>query len=54
MVLYPDVLKQAQEEIDHVIGRDRMPGLLDRLHLPYVEAVEKEALRWNNVVPMGN
>ncbi|KAI5118225.1 hypothetical protein M0805_000721 [Coniferiporia weirii] len=53
MVLYPDTFQKAQAEIDRVIGRDRLPILADREHLPYVEALEKEVLRWNNVVPMG-
>lgn len=53
MVIRPEVLVRAQEELDRVIGRDRLPGILDRPQLPYIEAVVKETLRWNNVVPMG-
>ncbi|KAL4801867.1 cytochrome P450 [Aspergillus unguis] len=53
MVLYPDVQRQAQEEIDRVIGRGRLPDHADRVHLPYINAVVKEALRWHPVVPMG-
>lgn len=53
MVIHPEVLVRAQEELDRVIGRDRLPGILDRPQLPYIEAVVKETLRWNNVVPMG-
>lgn len=30
LLLYPDVMRKAQEEIDLVIGRDRMPLLSDR------------------------
>jgi hypothetical protein len=30
MLLYPDVQKKAQEEIDRVVGRDRLPNLNDR------------------------
>lgn len=52
MVIHPEVLAKAQEELDYVIGRDRLPGLDDRIQLPYIEALEKETLRWNNVVPM--
>jgi len=53
ILLHPRVQKRAQEEIDSVIGDDRLPLLSDRPNLPYLEAVAKEALRWNSVVPMG-
>lgn len=45
MVLYPDVQKKAQEEIDRVIGRDRLPEFEDEASLPYVSALVKEAMR---------
>ncbi|KAF4436303.1 O-methylsterigmatocystin oxidoreductase [Fusarium acutatum] len=53
MILYPDVQKKAQEEIDGVIGNARLPNCSDRQSLPYVNAIVKEVLRWNPVVPMG-
>lgn len=53
MVLYPDVLRKAQAEVDAVVGADRLPGFADREKLPYVDAMVKETLRWNPVVPMG-
>ena len=53
MVLNPSVLKTAQEEIDQVIGPDRLPTLADRPSLPYTDAILKETLRWQNVVPAG-
>lgn len=30
LILYPDVQKKAQQEIDTVVGRDRLPSLQDR------------------------
>ena len=45
MVLYPHEFKKAQEEIDKVIGRNRLPNLDDRPSLPYLECVLKEVLR---------
>ncbi|KAG9497133.1 hypothetical protein J7337_011925 [Fusarium musae] len=45
--------KKAQEEIDGVIGNERLPNCSDRTILPYANAVVKEVLRWNPVVPMG-
>jgi hypothetical protein len=54
MALYPEVLKKAQEEIDAVVGNQRLPQLLDRVNLPYIDAVVREVLRWNVVGPTGN
>ncbi|KAF8625149.1 hypothetical protein AX17_006927 [Amanita inopinata Kibby_2008] len=53
MVLNPDVQKKAQDEIDSVIGSDRLPTLADRSNLPYVNAIVSEILRWNSVAPTG-
>ncbi|KAK0498709.1 cytochrome P450 [Armillaria luteobubalina] len=50
MVLYPDVQKRAQAELDKVVGRDRLPSFSDYEHLPYVRAMVKETLRWRAVV----
>lgn len=53
--IYPlEVLKKAQKEIDTVIGNDRLPGFSDREHLPYVNALMTETLRWNSVAPTGS
>jgi cytochrome P450 len=53
MVLYPNVQKRAQAEIDRVVGPDRLPTFEDRDQLPYIEAVVKEVLRWQPVAPLG-
>ncbi|KAL0580912.1 hypothetical protein V5O48_001106 [Marasmius crinis-equi] len=52
MTLYPEVLKKAQAEIDHVIGNDRLPRIEDRPRLAYVDALVKEVFRWNSVTPL--
>jgi len=46
MLHYPDVYRKAQEEIDRVIGRERLPDLTDRGSLPYLEALVMELYRW--------
>ncbi|ESK84098.1 cytochrome p450 [Moniliophthora roreri MCA 2997] len=53
MVLYPEVQQKIHDELDAVVGRDRMPNFadLDRLH--YVRATVREALRWHPVDPVG-
>lgn len=53
MTLHPEVVKKAQAEIDVVVGNDRLPTFEDREYLPYVDALIKEVLRWNTVVPTG-
>ncbi|KAJ0421554.1 putative cytochrome P450 oxidoreductase OrdA-like protein [Aspergillus carlsbadensis] len=53
MALFPEVQHRAQEEIDRVVGRSRLPRFADRETLPYVDALAKEALRWHPIGPMG-
>ncbi|KAL7937811.1 cytochrome P450 [Trichoderma chlorosporum] len=53
MVLNPEVQQKAQEEIDRVVGLDRLPDISDEENLPYVRGVAKEALRFFPVLPMG-
>lgn len=52
MALYPSVQKQVQDEIDRVVGRDRLPTFDDRASLPHVDAVLRETLRWRLVAPL--
>ncbi|KAI8951132.1 cytochrome P450 [Xylaria longipes] len=45
MVLFPEVAKAAQSELDRVCG-SRIPDLNDVPDLPYIRACAKETLRW--------
>lgn len=45
MVRNPEAFKKAQEEIDRVIGSDRLPTIDDMNSLPYLECVLKEVVR---------
>ncbi|XP_072396455.1 methyl farnesoate epoxidase-like isoform X3 [Diabrotica undecimpunctata] len=45
LILYPEVQKKAQAEIDYVIGKCRTPCLADRPRMPYLECVVLESLR---------
>ncbi|KAJ3751482.1 cytochrome P450 [Lentinula detonsa] len=51
MSLYPEVQAKAQAELDAVIGNDCLPSFENRDHLPYMQAVTLETLRWFSVVP---
>jgi cytochrome P450 len=53
MTRHPESFKKAQEELDRVVGTERLPTFEDRPNLPYVEAVMKEVLRWHPVLPLG-
>lgn len=53
MIMFPHVQREAQAEIDRVIGRDRLPSFRDRQHLPYIDAVIQESIRWNPTAPSG-
>ena len=53
MVLNPDVVKKAQEELDRVVGKGHLPDFSDKDRLPYIDALVKELFRWNPPVPMG-
>jgi len=49
LVHHPQWQTEIQNQLDEVVGRDRMPGLDDRPHLPLVQATIMEALRLGNV-----
>ena len=53
MVLNPDVMKKAQEELDRVVGKEHLPDYSDKDNLPYIDAVVKELFRWNPPLPVG-
>lgn len=52
MLLFPDVQKTAQQDIDRVCG-DRLPMLADETSLPYIRGLVKETLRWFPTAVLG-
>lgn len=52
MVLNPHIVKKAIEELDRVVGIERLPGMGDRGNLAYIKCVVLESMRWRNVVPL--
>lgn len=53
MVLYPEVQKKAQAEIDDIVGEKRLPTWSDYASMPYVATLVKEAMRWRPPAPLG-
>ncbi|KAH6899266.1 cytochrome P450 98A3 [Coprinopsis sp. MPI-PUGE-AT-0042] len=51
LVMHPEVQLKAYAEVGRVVGHDRLPGLNDLEHLPYIRAILKELARWHVVTP---
>ena len=52
MMENPAIMRRAREEIDAVVGDERLPTFSDRPALPYIEAIMSEVLRWSAAVPL--
>jgi cytochrome P450 len=53
MTIFQEAQKKAQEELDRVVGRERLPDWEDEKDLPYVRSLIKEVLRWRPVNKFG-
>ncbi|KAI0826821.1 CyP450 monooxygenase [Trametes gibbosa] len=53
MSLHPNVQERARAELSAVVGADRLPDISDHDALPYIDAIVKECLRWQNATPIG-
>lgn len=51
MLLHPRVQSKVQEEIDNVIGWEKLPSTDDRKKMPYLSAVILETQRISNIGP---
>ncbi len=53
MITHPEIQRRIQNEIDSVIGQDRMPRLSDRTNLPYTMATILEIQRHASILFLG-
>ncbi|EPQ52446.1 cytochrome P450 [Gloeophyllum trabeum ATCC 11539] len=53
MLLNPVIQARAQAEMDLVVGKDRLPTFEDREHLPYLQCIILESMRWGSTTPVG-
>ncbi|KAJ8519138.1 hypothetical protein ONZ45_g3868 [Pleurotus djamor] len=53
VLLHPHIQERGQEEIDRVVGRDRLPTFEDFDKLPYVGGLVEELFRWHPIAPLG-
>ncbi|KDQ34242.1 hypothetical protein PLEOSDRAFT_1100168 [Pleurotus ostreatus PC15] len=51
MLLYPDVQRRGQQELDAHVG-SQLPTFDDLPHMPYIHAIMLEVLRWQAVLPL--
>ncbi|KAF3385399.1 hypothetical protein F1880_002269 [Penicillium rolfsii] len=52
-LLNPKAVQIAQEELDRVVGHDRLPTFDDIPNLPYIDAFVKEVIRWRPLAGVG-
>ncbi|KAF9443093.1 cytochrome P450 [Macrolepiota fuliginosa MF-IS2] len=50
---YPHIQQKAHEELDRVVGRNRLPTVDDEKNLPYIHAIIKEVERCHNPFWLG-
>ena len=53
MAMYPALQAKAQQELDDVLGSDRLPVQEDLASLPYIHAILLEVMRWRPAAPLG-
>lgn len=49
----PGFIVAAQDELDRVVGTERLPCFDDLDNLPYIQAVVEENFRWRHLLPTG-
>ncbi|KAH9568060.1 hypothetical protein CY35_03G057600 [Sphagnum magellanicum] len=52
LLRHPDIMKRAQEELDTVVGSNRLVSESDLQHLPYLQAILKETFRIHPPAPI--
>ncbi|PIA38208.1 hypothetical protein AQUCO_02800106v1 [Aquilegia coerulea] len=52
LINHPDIFEKAREEIDSVIGKNRLVEESDIQNLPYLQAIVKETLRLHSTGPL--
>nr|QBF29342.1 flavonoid 3 hydroxylase [Crocus sativus]QBF29343.1 flavonoid 3' hydroxylase [Crocus sativus] len=52
LIRHPDILEKAQQEMDSVVGRERLVTESDIPKLPYLQAIVKENFRMHPATPL--
>lgn len=51
-MLHPEVQREAQEQLDRVAGKDRLPEFDDIEQCPLVRAIVMKLIRWQPLLPL--
>ena len=52
LVEHPEIQEKVAQEVDRIVGRDRLPSLDDREKLTYTTATLYEVMRYSTIVPL--
>ncbi|WOG90982.1 hypothetical protein DCAR_0310230 [Daucus carota subsp. sativus] len=52
LINHPDIMKEARQEIDTVVGKNRLVEESDIINLPYLQSIVKETLRLHPPGPL--
>lgn len=52
IIFHPEVQRKIHEELDRIVGDDRLPTHEDRGLLHYIQAAWKESQRWRPTAPI--
>ncbi|KAH6893666.1 cytochrome P450 [Coprinopsis sp. MPI-PUGE-AT-0042] len=52
LAMHPEVQRKAQQQIDEVVGAERLVRFEDLASLPYLQAIIKEVGRWHTPIPL--
>lgn len=52
LMRHPEIVRKARQELDAVVGRDRLVRESDICNLPYLQAIVKESMRLHPVAPL--
>ena len=52
MLRHPEAMRRVQEELDTIVGRDRLPNIEDIPFVPLTEATLCEVMRISSIVPL--
>lgn len=53
LLLYPAVTRRAQQELDEIVGPNRLPTFNDISGLAHLDSLIKEVMRWQVPTPLG-